>query len=83
MMPVVKTKPFLLPNFLHLEVGEGELIMRVGALFPTDEDAARFWDESKARWVAHVAKLRTADKDAKSLAQTQVCGTQSHENWPT
>jgi hypothetical protein len=59
MMPTVKAKPFLLPNFLRLEVGEGELTMRVGALFPTDEDAAKFWDESKARWVAHVAKRRS------------------------
>lgn len=60
MTPTVKAKPFLLPNFLRLQVGsEGELTMRVGALFPTDEDAARFWDESKARWVAHVAALRS------------------------
>lgn len=65
MMPIVKAKPFSLPNFLHVEVGEGELIMRIGALFPTDEDAAKFWDESKARWVAHVAKLRTADTGEK------------------
>jgi hypothetical protein len=34
--------------------------------------------ERRTAWLA-----RTADKDAKSPAQTQVCGMQSPENWPT
>jgi len=62
----IKTKPFRYSNFVHLPIPDlpgqagSEFAVDVGHAFPTDEDAARYWEEAKAGWIKHVAERRAA-----------------------
>lgn len=61
MRATVKTKPFTLPNYLRIEGPfDDSQGIDVGALFPTDADAATFWDECKEQWLNHVGRRRMA-----------------------
>ena len=66
MRAMMNIAPFGLPNFLRLDVPLGggtcpiDVPMDVGHLFPTDKDAAEFWDECKAEWITHVQARRAS-----------------------
>ena len=60
----IRTKPFSYANFVHLDIpnlpGQHDVsaAIDVGQAFPTDEDAARYWDDAKAGWMENVRQRR-------------------------
>jgi hypothetical protein len=57
----VKVEMFKLPNFMRIAgMGPDAGVLDVGHLFPTDTAAEDFWNESRRKWVEHVAKRRNA-----------------------
>lgn len=57
----VKVDMFNLPNFMRItDAGKDSPMLDVGHLFPTDQEAADFWEHCVGKWVEHVAKRRNA-----------------------
>lgn len=61
MKATVKMTMFNLPNFLRIDGPIGDSNgLDVGYLFPTDKEAADFWDDCREKWIAHVRARRSA-----------------------
>lgn len=61
MKATIHVQMFNLPNYMKIDGPIGDSNgLDVGFLFPTDQDAAQFWEECTTKWVAHVAKRRAA-----------------------
>ena len=57
----LEVEMFQMPNFMRVKAIAGDSKgVDVGALFPTNNDAAEFWDEAKLIWLAHVERRRNA-----------------------
>lgn len=61
MKATVKMQMFNLPNFLRIDGPLGDSNgLDVGYLFPTDKEAADFWDDCREKWISHVRARRSA-----------------------